>query len=108
MEAVCTYILWTLGPFYGLLLYFMDIWYSSWSFGIFFPRFGILYQEKSGNPGREAKKSFGNKFFGRIFFGAKNRRFLTDFFALSISATGATFWREKTVSDLLKSFFFEA
>jgi hypothetical protein len=42
-------ILWTLGPFYGLLLYFMDIWYSSWKFGNFF-RFGILYQEKSGNP----------------------------------------------------------
>jgi hypothetical protein len=33
----CWYILWTLGPFYGLLLYFMDIWYSSWKFGIFFP-----------------------------------------------------------------------
>jgi hypothetical protein len=28
--------------FYGRLVYF-------WSFGIF-PRFGILYQEKSGNP----------------------------------------------------------
>jgi hypothetical protein len=26
-----------LGKFYGLLLYFMDIWYSSWQFGIFFP-----------------------------------------------------------------------
>jgi hypothetical protein len=25
----CWYILWTLGPFYDLLLYFMDIWYSS-------------------------------------------------------------------------------
>jgi hypothetical protein len=24
------YILWTLGPFYSLLLYLMDIWYSSW------------------------------------------------------------------------------
>jgi hypothetical protein len=24
------YILWTLGPFYGLLLYFMDLWYSLW------------------------------------------------------------------------------
>jgi hypothetical protein len=33
----CWYILWTLGPFYGLLLYFMDIWYSSRKFGIFFP-----------------------------------------------------------------------
>jgi hypothetical protein len=28
----------------------MDIWYSSWKFGIF-SRFGILYEEKSGNPG---------------------------------------------------------
>jgi hypothetical protein len=28
----------------------MDIWYSSWKFGIF-SRFGILCEEKSGNPG---------------------------------------------------------
>jgi hypothetical protein len=28
----------------------MDIWYSSWKFGIFFQRFGIFYEEKSGNP----------------------------------------------------------
>jgi hypothetical protein len=26
----CWYILWALGSFYGLLLYFMGIWYSSW------------------------------------------------------------------------------
>jgi hypothetical protein len=25
------------GPFYGLLFCFMDIWYSLWKFGIFFP-----------------------------------------------------------------------
>jgi hypothetical protein len=24
------YILWILGPFYSLLLYFMDIWYNLW------------------------------------------------------------------------------
>jgi hypothetical protein len=30
--------------FYGHLVYFVVIWYI-------FPRFGILYQEKSGNPG---------------------------------------------------------
>jgi hypothetical protein len=30
------------------LLYFIDIWYS---LRYIFPRFGILYQEKSGNPG---------------------------------------------------------
>jgi hypothetical protein len=33
----CWYILWTLGPFFGLLLYFMDIWYSLWKIGIFIP-----------------------------------------------------------------------
>jgi hypothetical protein len=26
----CWYILWTLGPFCSLLLYSVDIWYSSW------------------------------------------------------------------------------
>jgi hypothetical protein len=31
--------------FYGHLVYFVVIWYI-------FPRFGILDQEKSGNPGR--------------------------------------------------------
>jgi hypothetical protein len=45
----CWYILWSLGPFYGLC-------YILWTFGIvrgnsyIFSRFGILYQEKSGNP----------------------------------------------------------
>jgi hypothetical protein len=44
------YILWTPGPFYGLFMYIL------WTFGIihgnlvYFSRFGILYQEKSGNP----------------------------------------------------------
>jgi hypothetical protein len=38
----------------------MAIWYILWPFGIFygylvyFSRFGMLYQEKSGNPGTEA------------------------------------------------------
>jgi hypothetical protein len=30
-------ILRTLGPFYHLLLYVMDIWYSLWKFGTFSP-----------------------------------------------------------------------
>jgi hypothetical protein len=44
------------GIFYVHLVYFTDIWYILWAFGIFygrlvdFFRFGILYQEKSGNP----------------------------------------------------------
>jgi hypothetical protein len=35
---------------YGPLLYFMDFWYI-------FPRFGILYQEKSGNPASQIKEN---------------------------------------------------
>jgi hypothetical protein len=44
-----------------ILVYFMAIWYILWPFGIFmfiwyqFSRFGILYQEKSGNPVHESK-----------------------------------------------------
>jgi hypothetical protein len=38
------------GIFYGHLVYFKDISYILWLFGIFFPRFGMLYQYKSGNP----------------------------------------------------------
>jgi hypothetical protein len=55
------------GTFYGHLVYFMAIWYVIRTLGIFcgnlvyFPRFGTLYQEKSGNPdssGGKKKKSF--------------------------------------------------
>jgi hypothetical protein len=38
------------GLFYSHWKYFTAIWYVLWSFGIF-PRFGMLYQETSGNPG---------------------------------------------------------
>jgi hypothetical protein len=40
----------TLGIFYDHFEYFMTIWYILSQFGIFFPRFGMLYQEKCGNP----------------------------------------------------------
>jgi hypothetical protein len=43
-------ILWPFGIFHGHLVYFMAIWYICWLVGIFF-LLGILYQEKSGNPG---------------------------------------------------------
>jgi hypothetical protein len=36
-----------------MLVYFMDIWYIFWPFGILYGYlvyFGILFQEKSGNP----------------------------------------------------------
>jgi hypothetical protein len=38
------------GTFYGHLLYFVTIWYISWSFAIFSPVLVCYYQEKSGNP----------------------------------------------------------
>jgi hypothetical protein len=44
------------GIFYGHLVIFPAIWYSLWHFSIscghlvYFPRIGILYPEKSGNP----------------------------------------------------------
>jgi hypothetical protein len=70
-----TYILWPFGIFYGQLVYFMAIWYILWPVGIFyghlvyfmailvyflviwhiFSRFGMLHQEKSGNPGSDVK-----------------------------------------------------
>jgi hypothetical protein len=44
------YILWPFGIYcYGHLVYFVAIWYTSWLFGIF-SCFGMLHQEKSGNP----------------------------------------------------------
>jgi hypothetical protein len=50
------------GIFYGHLVHFTVFCYILWTFGIvrgnlvYFSRFGILYQEKSGNP--EADSSF--------------------------------------------------
>jgi hypothetical protein len=54
-------VIWNLlrsfGIFYGHLESFTVIWYILWLFGnvvviwYIFPRFGILCQEKSGNPG---------------------------------------------------------
>jgi hypothetical protein len=46
------YILWPFGMFCGHLVYFEAIWYSLWLLGIYFSRFGMLHQDKSGNPGR--------------------------------------------------------
>jgi hypothetical protein len=40
----CLHILRPKGIFYGRLVHFKVIWYI-------FPRFGMLYREKSGNPG---------------------------------------------------------
>jgi hypothetical protein len=55
------------GIFYCHLVYFIAIWYILWPFGIFYGHllqfiaiswpFGMLYQEKSGNPGSVTFKS---------------------------------------------------
>jgi hypothetical protein len=37
------------------LVSFLAIWHILCPFGIFYPRFGILYKEKSGNPDRHSK-----------------------------------------------------
>jgi hypothetical protein len=56
-----------LGTFYDHLVYFTAFGNILWSFDIlcghlvYFPRFGILYQEKSGNPGTRAKKNQAKK-----------------------------------------------
>jgi hypothetical protein len=51
-NAKCCFILCPFGIFYSHLVYIFNVHLVILSsFGIFFPRFGILYQEKSGNPG---------------------------------------------------------
>jgi hypothetical protein len=50
----CWSILWPFGLFYSHLVYCMAIWY------IFF-RFGVLYQEKSGNPASEGRRELEKK-----------------------------------------------
>jgi purine-cytosine permease-like protein len=50
----CWYILWPFGLFYIHLVYYVAILYILWLFGIFlvyFLSFGMLHNEKSGNPG---------------------------------------------------------
>jgi hypothetical protein len=54
IENVCIDILWSFEVFYNHLACFMAIWYILLSFGKISTRFGMLYQEKSGNPVREA------------------------------------------------------
>jgi hypothetical protein len=49
--------------FHGSLVYLQAIWYYLWPFGIFyghlvyFSRFGILHQEKSGNPAKPCREA---------------------------------------------------
>jgi hypothetical protein len=52
------------GLFYGHLLNFVAIWYIAWLIGIvyghlvYFPRFGMLYKKKSGNPFSNGSNSY--------------------------------------------------
>jgi hypothetical protein len=62
------------GKFYGHLVYlFTAIWYIVCPFGIFavslvyFSRFGMLYQEKSGNPDYDCSCYDQGDQIGRIF-----------------------------------------
>jgi hypothetical protein len=54
--------------FYGHLEYFVEIWDILWPFGIFcihlvhFFGFGIVYQEKSGNPGPNCRQTAIKRF----------------------------------------------
>jgi hypothetical protein len=48
-------IFWNFSDIFNVhLVYFVVIWYI-------FPRFGMLYQEKSGNPGKKLKKKLSDK-----------------------------------------------
>jgi hypothetical protein len=43
-------MLWSFGILYCHLVFFIAIPLIFWLFGIYFPRFGKYYKEKSGNP----------------------------------------------------------
>jgi hypothetical protein len=51
----CWYIILPVGLFYGYLAYFVSVWCILRLSGISFPRFGMLFQGKSGNPGPDQK-----------------------------------------------------
>jgi hypothetical protein len=54
MEKFGTNILWPFWIYYGHLACFMAIWWFSGHLA-YFPSFGMLYQEKSGNPDLDNK-----------------------------------------------------
>jgi hypothetical protein len=51
------YIMWPFGLFCGHLVYCVANWYILWLLHVYFLRFGMLYQEKSGNPALLCKKT---------------------------------------------------
>jgi hypothetical protein len=68
MEEVCSFYghLVYFTALYGRLVYFVVIWYI-------FPRFGRLYQEKSGNPGHRSTKV--HHFFFHYFLVANLKKY---------------------------------
>jgi hypothetical protein len=57
MEDVGIPIIRPFGLFHGYLVYFVAIWHILLLFiCIYFSRFGMLYQEKSGNPAAQASE----------------------------------------------------
>jgi hypothetical protein len=53
------YILWTFGIFYSHLEYIMAIWQFIGNL-VYFPRFGKLHQERSGNPWPQRERPEGD------------------------------------------------
>jgi hypothetical protein len=54
-DVAIWYMLWPFGICCGHLVYVVAIWYILW---YIFPRFGMLYKEKSGNPGWKVLTNF--------------------------------------------------
>jgi hypothetical protein len=64
-------ILWPFGLFCSHLVYFVAIWFISW---LLFSRFGMLYQNKSGNPADNDRTNvdiFRRNFLRPIFGGLR-------------------------------------
>jgi hypothetical protein len=68
------------GMVYVSLVYFTAIWYILWALGIFygylviFSRFGMLWPEKSGNPGKRHCRKKRRQVSGQSDFQAEQSR----------------------------------
>jgi hypothetical protein len=104
------YILWTLGPFYGLLLHFGTFCIVRVNL-VYFSPFGTLYQEKSGNPGCSLKLSQGfflrwsEMFLGRMCLKCVSEIFCSPIFFLFVLfekcsdvVRATNVWKPKCVS----------
>jgi hypothetical protein len=68
----------------AILVYFIAIWYILWPFGnlvvivYIFYHFGILFHEKSGKPGWQAKLNTYKSFFQEKESGSTSKRHFSD------------------------------